>query len=131
MPYPAPHPRREGRIVVSHDDPAQLASITSLLRSAGFCVFEAQDELACCGIALLISRLQLIIVNNEWTEQSRLIRHLLREIPSVTVLQLATHPVQQAQSSRVATLQQPFTEHQLLDAVNQLMSEVAMGAELM
>jgi hypothetical protein len=97
MSAPAPFRSPGERIVVCHDDHALLNSITSLLRCAGYCVFEASDRLACYEIAHMIPELRLLVMNTSVgpVVQPDLIDQLQQNLPTVTVLQVGAGQAEQ------------------------------------
>jgi two-component system KDP operon response regulator KdpE len=113
------------RIVVSDDDPNLLGALTTILRSAGHCVFAAYDGRSALELAISLLDIDLLVTNTRigdmgWAE---LIREVRQQKPTLRILHVATRPEpERALRPDVLTLLEPFTAEQLLAAVRTLLA---------
>jgi len=102
------------------------------LRDAGYCVFQAYDGRAAYELSLALTTVDLLITNTKMPglQGPELIRRVREELPELPILYVRNQdhpagPLPDGLPSDVPTLAEPFTDRQLLDAVQQLLEGTA------
>jgi DNA-binding response OmpR family regulator len=111
------------RIVVTDDDPKLLTRVVGVLRGAGHMVFAAYDGVAAVELALVITKLDLLITNTRLADLDapQLIARVRASRPTLPILHIGDLLPDSEHMRDVPTLQEPFTGSELLEAVDRVL----------
>ena len=119
MAEPVPPCSSGARVVVCYDDDQAARDVSTVLRAAGYCVYEAYDCLAAYEMGLTIPDVQVLITVLEPRQTvPRTFYYLLHQNPALSVLAVGhCAQVEKGSIPHLSTLDEPFTAEQLLLAV--------------
>jgi CheY-like chemotaxis protein len=127
MSSPVRAPHGGPHIVIADEVPQLLDFMVRTLRHADYCVFQAYDGLSAYELTLGLRVVDLLISNTKMPGLSgaQLIRQVRQQLPALPIIYVRNRgdggPPMTDFPPDVVTLEDPFTQEQLLAAVGRLL----------